>query len=400
MKVSRTQLTSTLRTYDLVVIVSLLWFMVQFLRFVFPPLFETFQGLYGVSNTHTGILFTAMMLAYSSVQFPAGMLGDRHGRPFVILLGTTVFAIAALVAAVSPNFLVILGAAVLIGLATGPHKAVAIPMLSGQYPDRTGRALGVMDTIGQFGGMLAPLAVVVFLAVSVWQGVFVLGAVLSVLFGVLFYIRVRDDETLQVRGVESSTDADSVTEEEAVSYATVFADRGLLVFMLVTMLFTFAWNGLSSFFPLYLATEKGLTGGAAGTLYSLLFAASVSQTVTGDLSDRVGRLRVSVLLFLAMFLGVTLLLLVDSVIMLVGVTLLVGIGFHGFRPVRDSYLMDIIPDSIGGGTLGVIRTGMTGVGALAPAVIGFLSDTVGFDVAFALIAGSAAVAGVLTLTLR
>lgn len=400
MNISRKRLTATLRAYDLVIIVSLLWFMVQFLRFVFPPLFETFQGLYGVSNTHTGILFTAMMLAYSSVQFPAGVLGDRYGRPLVILVGTTVFAGAALVAAASPSFLVILGAAVLIGLATGPHKAVAIPMLSSQYPDRTGRALGAMDTIGQFGGMVAPLVVVLFLAVSVWQGVFVLGAALSVLFGVLFYIRVRGDETLNVRSVESSTDSDSESDGETVSYATVFADRGLLVFMLVTMLFTFAWNGLSSFFPLYLATEKGLTGGVAGTLYSLLFAASVSQAVTGDLSDRVGRLRVSALLFLAMFLGVTLLLVVDSVVMLVGVTLLVGVSFHGFRPVRDSYLMDIIPDSIGGGTLGVIRTGMTAVGALAPAIIGFLSDTVGFDVAFGLIAGAAAVAGVLTLVLR
>lgn len=393
------QLTAILREYDLVLIVSLLWFMVQFLRFVFPPLFETFQGLYSVSNTHTGLLFTAMMLAYSSVQFPAGVLGDRHGHPFVILIGTAVFGGAALVAAASPNFLIIFGAAALIGLATGPHKAVAIPMLSSQYPDRTGRALGAMDTIGQFGGMVAPLVVIFFLAVFVWQGVFVLGAVLSFLCGILFYIRVRSDNTLHVRSVESSTDT-NFSSDETVSYATAFADRRLLVFMLVTMLFTFAWNGLSSFFPLYLATEKGLTGGAAGTLYSLLFAVSVSQAVTGDLGDRVGQLRVSVLLFLAMFLGVILLLVADSVVVLVGVTLLVGVSFHGFRPVRDSYLMDNIPENIGGGTLGVIRTGMTAVGAVAPAIIGFLSDTAGFDIAFGLIGGVVAVGGALTLMLR
>lgn len=38
-------------TYRLVVSVSLLWFVVQFLRYVFPPLFGTFQSVYGVSNT-------------------------------------------------------------------------------------------------------------------------------------------------------------------------------------------------------------------------------------------------------------------------------------------------------------------------------------------------------------
>lgn len=399
MEVSRKQLTAILREYDLVLIVSLLWFMVQFLRFIFPPLFETLQGQYSVSNTQTGLLFTAMMLAYSSVQFPAGVLGDRYGHPFVILIGTAVFGGAALVAAASQSFLVIFGAAVLIGLATGPHKAVAIPMLSSQYPDRTGRALGAMDTIGQFGGMVAPLVVVLFLAVFMWQGVFVLGGVLSFLLWLLFYIRVRGDKALNVGSVESSTDADFVSDE-TVSYTTAFADRDLLVFMLVTMLSTFAWNGLSSFFPLYLANEKGLTGGAAGTLYSLLFAASVSQVVTGDLGDRVGQLRVSFLLFLAMFLGVTLLLVADSIVVLVGVTLLVGVSFHGFRPVRDSYLMDTIPDNIGGGTLGVIRTGMTAVGAVAPAIIGFLSDTAGFGIAFGLIGFVVAVGGALTLILR
>lgn len=398
MNLSTARVTETIRTYDLVVLVSLLWFMVQFLRFVFPPLFETFQGLYGVTNTQTGILFTAMMLAYASVQFPAGVLGDRIGRPVVILAGAVVFSGAALLAAFSPSFLIVLLAAVLLGLATGPHKAVAIPLLSNQYPDRTGRALGAMDTIGQFGGMTAPLVVVVFLGIAFWQGVFVLGAAFSLAFALLFYLRIRGDESLQVRGVP--TEADAEDDEAEASYVSVFADRDLLVFMVVTMLFTFAWNGLSSFFPLFLATEKGVSSGNAGGLYSLLFAASISQAVTGDLSDRVGRLSVGVLLFGAMFVGVVSLLFVGSLPALAAITVLIGVGFHGFRPVRDSYLMDVIPDDIGGGTLGVVRTGMTTIGALAPAIIGYLSDTAGFETAFAVIGAAAAGAGVLVYSLR
>lgn len=397
MNLSTDRVTETIRTYDLVILVSLLWFMVQFLRFVFPPLFETFQELYGVTNTQTGILFTAMMLAYASVQFPAGVLGDRIGRPIVILSGAVVFSGAALLAAFSPGFLVVLLAAVLIGLATGPHKAVAIPLLSNQYPDRTGRALGTMDTIGQFGGMTAPLAVVAFLGIAFWQGVFVLGAAFSLVFALLFYLRVRGDESLHVREARTERETE---DEGGTSYLSVFADRDLLVFMVVTMLFTFAWNGLSSFFPLFLTTEKGISSGNAGALYSLLFAASISQAVTGDLSDQVGRLRVGVLLLGAMFVGVVGLLFVGSLPALVLITLLIGVGFHGFRPVRDSHLMDVIPDNIGGGTLGVVRTGMTTIGALAPAIIGFLSDTAGFGTAFAVIGAAAAGGGILTYSIR
>ncbi|WP_418283019.1 MFS transporter [Halorubrum sp. DTA98] len=388
------------RTYDLVIVVSLLWFMVQFLRFVFPPLFETFQSTFAVTNTETGILFTAMMLAYSAVQFPSGVLGDRYGRPLVILVGASVFTGAALLVAASPSFLVIMLGAVLIGLGTGPHKAVAIPLLSHKYEDRTGRALGTMDTIGQFGGMVAPLVVVGVLSVFVWQGVFVLGAVVSAVLVVTFYVVVRGDTELRVKGSVSQSPDDGGDEGSTTSYLSVFSDRSLLVFVVVTMLFTFAWNGLSSFFPLFLATEKGLSSGMAGVLYSLLFVASVSQAVTGDLSDRMGRLRVSVVLFVFMSVGLAGLIALESLAALVLITAVVGIGFHGFRPVRDSYLMDVIPDSVGGGTLGVIRTGMTAVGALAPAVTGYLSDTVGFVVAFLVLGTAAAIAGVLTFLLR
>lgn len=386
-----------LRAYDLVVLVSLLWFMVQFLRFVFPPLFETFQAIYGISNTETGILFTLMMLAYSVVQFPAGVIGDRFGRPLVIAGGASVFTGAAILAAVSTSFGMLLVAAILIGLATGPHKAVAIPLLSSRYEDRTGRVLGAMDTIGQFGGVVAPLAVVVVLSVFLWRGVFVAAAIVSAALVYLFYRRVNADPVLNpTRSIdEPETDSD-----EDVSYVSVFRDRDLLAFMIVTMLFTFSWNGLSAFFPLFLTTEKGLSSGFSGLLYSLLFVCSLSQAITGDLSDRVGRLEIGTVLFLTMVVGVGGLIFVEVTPVLIAFTVVIGVGFHGFRPVRDSHLMDIIPDQIGGGTLGVIRTFMTGVGALAPATIGYLSDTVGFALAFGLIAVASALAGLVTLALR
>lgn len=389
------------RVYYLVVLISLLWFMVQFLRFVFPPLFETFQSVYGVSNAQAGLLFTLIMLSYAAVQFPSGVLGDRFGLPAMILAGVAVFTVAALLAAVSPSFVVLALAAMLIGFGTGPHKTVAIPLLSRRYVEHPGRVLGVMDTVGQFGGMTAPLVVVVLAGVFVWQSVFVFGAVVSAALGVLFYRAVRRDPALNVDGPSGdrpSTDAED--DGSGLTYRAVFADRTLLVFVLVTMCFTFAWNGVASFLPLYLAVEKGLSTGIAGILYSLLFAMSVSQAVTGELGDRAGKLTVSVVLFAAMSVGVGGLLIANSLVALVATTVVLGLGFHGFRPVRDAYLMEIIPEGVGGGTLGAIRTAMTGVGALAPAIVGYLSDVIGFVPAFACIAAATAVAGVLTLLLR
>ena len=398
MELSPNRATDVVRTYHLVASVSLLWFLVQFLRFVFPPLFETFQSTYGVSNTWTGVLFSLLMLSYAAVQFPAGLLGDRVGLPTVIFAGSAVFTGAALLAAVSPSFLLLTGAAMLIGIGTGPHKTVAIPLLSQRYTDHPGRVLGVMDTVGQLGGMTAPLVVVALTSLFVWQSVFLFGAIVSSILAVLFYWAVGTDSTIE--SVSLSTDRRTDQSDGGTSYQSVFADRTFLMFVFVTVCFTFAWNGVASFLPLYLSAEKGLSTGVAGLLYSLLFAMTFSQTVTGELGDRVGKLTVSAGLFATMSVGLGGLLIAESPIALGVVTVVVGIGFHGFRPVRDAYLMEVIPDDVSGGTLGGVRTLMTGMGALSPAMIGLLSDTVGFAPAFGIIGGTTVAAGGVTLLLR
>ncbi len=439
-----------LSTYDLVFLIAFLWFMVQFLRFVFPPLFGTFQDIYGVSNTQTGLLFTLLMLGYSAMQFPGGWLADRFHEVTVMVGGALLFTIAAIFASVAPTFALITLAAVGIGLGTGVHKTVAIAYLSRVYPERTGLSLGIMDTVGQFGGMVAPIVVVVLLASLLpWGSVFLLGAAVSALLAVALFYRAhpsrgydrRDqqgsaaadadvdadvdsavdasgktgtdadenstkavdiDENTQDGG-EEPTDESSESESQDQtdhSYITIFSNRRLFLFLAVTMLFTFSWNGLSAFFPLFLADEKGLSPGMAGLAYSLLFAASVSQTVTGGASDTIGKLAISILLFGVMIMGLSALIVVNSVILILVLTVVTGIGFHGFRPVRDSYLMDLIPPSIGGGTLGIVRTGMTAIGAVAPVIVGFLSDVAGFTVAFGVIVAALLGGGALIAVLR
>lgn len=354
--------------------------MVQFVRYVFPPLFETLQATYGVSNTETGLLFTLLMLGYSTVQLPAGVLGDRFGEPFVIIGGVAVAALATMGAFLAPTFAFLTLAAILIGIGTGVHKTVAIPYLSKEYPDRTGLALGVMDTIGQFGGIAAPVVVVALLAsVFHWRMVFALVVVASLTFGLLFWLSSTATNSGSKDDEAGNGDDDNPGLQ---TYLSIFADRKLALFLLVTTFFTFAWNGIASFFPLFLISEKGISADTAGLAYSLLFVASISQTVTGDTSDRFGRLRIALLLYILMIVGLSLLLVAESFVLVLVLTAVMGIGLHGFRPVRDSYLMDLIPSSVGGGTLGIVRTVMTVVGALSPAIIGYLSDTVGFVFAF------------------
>lgn len=382
---------AVLSEYEPLLIVSLLWFLVQYLRFAFPPLFGTIQTEFGVTNTETGLLFTSLMLAYAVMQFPTGVTSDWIGRSLTITIAAFVFSVTGLAVLFASDFLAVFGLAVLIGAATAAHKTVSINIISNTYPDDTGLCLGVLDTVGQFGGVVAPVVAVAALSTVGWRWTFVVGGVAGIVLAWLNWVRTAKT---RAETAVAATAGGTPSDGDQWTYLDVLSDRRLVAFIGVAVAFTFAWNGISAFLPLYLTAEKGLSTSASSLLYSGFFAVSVSQLATGRVSDVTNQLLVVLVLFTVMVASVLSLLLVDGLLAVGVLTLLTGAAFHGFRPVRDSYLMSLIPDAIGGGGLGLVRTGMIVVGAAAPGAVGFVADLAGYTSAF-LVIGVALVVGAL-----
>jgi MFS family permease len=381
-----------LAAFDALVLASLIWFLAKFLRYAFPPLFPTFQTEFGVSNSLLGTAFTVMMTVYALMQFPSGALADRLGAVKVVVAGAVVAALGALALVVPLPFLALVGAMLLVGLGTGAHKTVAVRLLSRTYPARTGRALGVLDTFGAFGGVVAPAAVVAVTARADWHALFLLAGVAGVVLATVFALRAP-------RRVPPPSDADGEAGgTDPRAYLSLFRDRRFTAFVAVTLCFSFAYNGAVAFLPLYLTDRAELPQATASLLYSSLFVVSLVQLVTGDLSDRVGRLPViGATLGLAAVGLIALLVLGVSGPLALGVAVVaLGLGSHGFRPVRGAYLAAVIPESVAGGGLGVVRTLLMGAGAIAPAIVGVVSDFVGFGAAFALLAVAMTAAALLT----
>ncbi|MFC7070045.1 MFS transporter [Halobaculum lipolyticum] len=402
-----------LADYDVLALSALIWFLAKFLRYAFPPLFPTFRDAFGVSNATLGLAFAAMMAVYAAMQFPSGALADRVGARAVIVAGASVAGAGALVLAVpleAPWALPgIVAGMLLVGLGTGVHKTVAVRLLAREYPARTGRALGVLDTLGAVSGVAAPSALVLvsgaLLAGALatvrapgraaaravaadWRTLFLAGAVAAGVLAALFARRVP------------ATTAPGDRPGDAAGggvgrYLALFRDPAFAAFVAVTVCFSFAYNGAVAFLPSYLVAAGGLPEATASVLYSGLFVVSLVQLATGDLSDRVGRLPVIGATLALGTLGLVLLLTVSGVVAAGAAVVVFGLGCHGFRPVRGAYLSAVIPESSAGGGLGVVRTLLMGAGALSPAVVGWVADAVGFRAAFALLAAAmvAAVAG-------
>ena len=399
--------------FDALVATALVWFLGKFVRYAFPPLFGTIGSTYGVSRTVLGSAFTALMLVYALMQFPSGLLADRVGSVRVITIGALVTAGGAFVLAVDTPLWTLVGAMALVGAGTGTYKTVSVSLLARAYPRETGRALGIYDTFGTFGGAAAPAAVV---AVSAAPGVFgapwrtlflvagVAGVGLAVAFARVIPRRLGDDSaaarTPESAPSDGGDEGDAATSPRA--YLSLFGDPRFTLFVAVTVCFAFAYNGAVAFLPLYLAEETAVSAATANLLFSALFVVSLVQLVTGEASDRVGVEPILALTLAVATAGMVAVLAFSGTggpLVLGGAVVLLGLGAHGSRPLRGAYMMDIAPESVAGGSLGVARTLLMVAGAVSPAVVGFLSETAGFTAAFQLLAAALVAATALTLVL-
>ncbi|TKX67416.1 MFS transporter, partial [Halorubrum sp. SP9] len=252
-----------------------------------------------------------------------------------------------------------------------------------------------VDGVGVRERVVAPVlaAVLARLPGADWRAPFLLTGVLAVGLAVATAVRLSGSPA-----ATGPTDADGDDSPEAREYLRLFRNPRFSAFVLVTVGFSFAHNGLVAFLPLYLSEAADLATSTANLLYSLVFAVTFVQLVTGDLSDRVGRFPVMVA---ALGLAATALVALVSLpglglgaVAAAVVVAAFGLGSHGFQPVRSAYLMELLPERLAGGGLGVVRTLLMGAGALAPGAVGVIADAVGFRPAFALLAGSMGLAAV------
>lgn len=395
--------------FDALVATALVWFLGKFLRYAFPPLFETIGTTYGVSRTVLGSAFTALMLVYALMQFPSGLLADRVGSVRVITAGALVTAGAALALAVDTPLWALVGAMALVGAGTGTYKTVSVSLLARAYPRGTGRALGIYDTFGTFGGAAAPAAVVLSSALpgvlgAPWRTLFLVAGVVGVGLAVAF-ARVAPRRLPDGPAAAAAGDGDDGGGDGPVplsTYVTLFRDRRFTLFVVVTICFSFTYNGAVAFLPLYLTEETAVSAATANLLFGALFLVSLVQLVTGEASDRFGAGPILALTLAVATAGMVAVLAFSATggaLVLGGAVVLLGLGAHGYRPVRGAYLMEVTPESVAGGSLGVVRTLLMVAGAVSPAVVGFLSETAGFTVAFQLLAAALVAATALTLLL-
>ena len=125
------------------------------------------------------VAITIFLLVMAALMIPAGKLTDRYGRKKCFMVGLVVYAIGALLSAVSPGLgVLIIGNSILEGIGTAlliPPVYILTTLLFTQIDSRA-RAFGAISALGGIGAAAGPLIGGLITSAISWRAAFVFQA--------------------------------------------------------------------------------------------------------------------------------------------------------------------------------------------------------------------------------
>jgi len=238
-----------------------------------------------LSPAERGLAVSLPVLSGSLLRIPLGALSDRFGAKrtgtgLLLLL----FLPLSLAWLAGENLTVLLFAGVMLG-AAGASFAVALPLASRWYPaQRQGMVMGIAAA-GNSGTVIANLAAPRLADRVGWQDVFGAAMLPLALTLAAFVLLAREAP----RGLA-----------DRHSRSGMLRQADLWWFCLFYSITFGGYVGLTSFFPLFLREEYGLSPGTAGLLTAAVAVAGSScRPLGGLLADRFGGVRVLTVVLLA-----------------------------------------------------------------------------------------------------
>ncbi len=338
------------------------------------PLAPLFRRMYGLPETHVGMLVAAPVLMGALGRIPLGLLTDRFGgrKVFTALLLVSIGPVALVTMTGSWTSLV--GAGLLLGIA-GAAFAVGVPFVAQWFPpERRGLALGIYG-MGNAGTAVAGFSAPIIAEAIGWRGYFWLLVPLLAITALCFWSFGRD-------AVPPKPATQSVAQQ-----FKIFRTRPVAWILALFYFVTFGgFVAIGSYLPTFLVGEFKLDfQNAAARAAGFMALATLSRPLGGFLSDRRG----GAVVLNGAFAGIAvlaILLAFEPGIVLVtvgflGIALLLGLGNGAvFKLVAD-----LFPGEAG------IVTGVVGAaGALGgffpPLLMGVVKDATGsYGIAFMLL---------------
>ena len=116
------------------------------------------RNSYGAGAQQVQWVVNAYLLPLSALLLLGGALGDHFGRRLLLIIGTSIFAVASLVCALAPSLELLLAARAAQGIGAALLLPNSLALLNAAYSgEKRGRAVGIWAAAGAAAAAIAPL---------------------------------------------------------------------------------------------------------------------------------------------------------------------------------------------------------------------------------------------------
>lgn len=337
---------------------------------VLPPLLSNIATSLNVSFQTLGLVATVTFLIYGTGALAGGPLSDMIGSVKVARISVGLAGVSSLLFLVCTEIYVFSAAMFLMALWASFYHPTANKLIAQAFPKAPGNAMGIHNAAGNAGQVLTP-TVAFLLGVTVdWRFSFVFFGVLSIATAlVMNKIVIAEDAPTGMKKLEVSE---------------FLKIPNLWMLLLFNAFVGFIFRGVEVYFPTYLRLGEGYTGEFAAVSSSLiLFFGIAGQLIGGRGSDKLGPTKLVLGSVAFVFASLLLLLLLPtSYVSVVAFTFIYGVAVFAHQPSMTNLISRITPRSLMGLSFGVMFFFSFGVGSIAAAVLGWLTDGYGVVIAF------------------
>ncbi|WP_398471571.1 MFS transporter [Tardiphaga sp.] len=356
---------------------------------IYPLVIGTIIAMWQVERGTAGLAVTVTLVVSALGGWLAGYLSDRIGRVRTLQITILWFSLFTLLCAFAQNFEQLMVLRAFLGLGFGGEWAAGAVLIGETIRAKyRGRAVGTVQSGWAVGwGAAVLLQAVCYSYIppeQAWRWMFALGALPALL---LFFLRRYVEEP----EISSAVRKADEKKQDRPSILEIFSPDVLRITLFTSLLCTGAQGGyyaITTWLPTFLRTERGLTVvGSTGYLALLIVGSFIGYVWGAYLADRIGRRKLfMVFAVLASLLVVayTQLPISNQWMLFLGFPL--GICASAYFSGIGAFLTELFPTRLRGSGQGFAYNFGRGIGALFPALVGYLSAAMPLSKAIAIFA--------------
>ena len=376
------------------------WSVDAFDFMIYSFLIPTLIAAWGMTKGQAGMIATSALLMSALGGWAAGVLADRYGRVRVLQITIGWFALFTFLSGFTNSFEQLLITRSLQGMGFGGEWAVGSVMIGEIIRAKhRGKAVGTVQSGWAIGWGGAAVCYTLFFSVLpeglAWRALFWVGLLPALL---IFYVRRYVEEPAVFHATRERK------KEQGGNFLEIFSPALLRTTLLASCMATGMQGGyyaITTWLPTYLKTERGLSVFNTGGYLVVIIAGSFAGYLTAAyLADHIGRRNTFFIFAVSsacIAAAYTFIPISDAVMLVLGFPL--GFFVSGNFSGVGAFFTELFPSRVRGSGQGFCYNFGRGVGALFPALVGFLSQKMGLGVAIGVFAAAAFAVVVIAVSL-